>query len=169
MSDTSPAPTSDLRARAAVAAEARLRGHLARFLDGPDVAIVPTALRGETSHGAYARMSPAQRAAVILPVLIEQQLPFVEKEDKRRAAATARAERRAATRAAAATTISAAPTKAPATNVPLAKVTVPAPPSTGRYFVSCATGCGRMLPTRSPRPVIRRCPAVCVPVKGKRS
>ncbi|AJW78736.1 hypothetical protein DZF92_04595 [Clavibacter michiganensis subsp. insidiosus] len=131
MSDTSPAPTSDLRARAAVAAEARLRGHLARFLDGPDVAIVPTALRGETSHGAYVRMSPAQRAAVILPVL---------------------------------------PTKAPATNVPRAKVTAPAvPPSTGRYFVSCATGCGRMLPTRGPRPVIRRCPAVCVPVKGKRS
>ncbi len=30
-----------------------------------------------------------------------------------------------------------------------------------RYFVSCARGCGRMLPVRSPRPVLKRCDKGC--------
>jgi hypothetical protein len=138
-------PTRPLAERAERAADRRLANQLLRIVDGPDEALVERRLLGRTALHAFVTMTPARRAQVIRPAVIEDEFARLQRHDEKQAAELAAAAARRA--------------------VPVRSDDAA---TASRYWVSCRRSCGAMVPTggRS-RPTLRAC-GTCVPAKAAR-
>lgn len=111
-----------------------------------DAAIVPIPLIAPYNRRNYLALKPDHRLATIRTNLTKQIT----------AAHTERHARRLA-KAKAPSPVAKTPAPAPAVAPAPAPAVAPAPAPASRYVVPCASGCGRFLPAKSPRPVLVRC------------
>ncbi|MDQ0743392.1 hypothetical protein QFZ62_000700 [Clavibacter sp. B3I6] len=144
-----PTELAAARGRAAVA----VNGHLVAFTADPPTGHpgnVPRGLLWGVTLSEYKALTPLGRAAAL-----RERVEIQEAErilERRRPA-----------------TLAPAP-KSPAVDEPPARATTtPAVVRGVRWFVSCARGCGTMVPTNGPRPVIRKCAGgSCIPKAAKK-
>jgi hypothetical protein len=151
--DLSPVEAKIARTRA----EAAIAGRLTRFTANAPAGMpgaVPRALLWGMTVSEFKMLTPLERAAALFErVEIQEAERLIDRRAPRVKAITVTP-----------------PAPAP---LPVPEAVAHAAPSRQalavRWFVSCARGCGTMIPTNGPRPVIRKCAGgSCLPKAAKK-
>lgn len=133
--------------------ETRFANFDARFVSSADaVRTIPQGLLKPLTRNAYGRLSVDERGAHLRAVLREQ---LTAKAIEHRASAETHRDSQARSHGDARS--SSAPTPSTSPSTPAVEISPSAPALAPRYLVSCAGGCGAMLPAPSTRPVLRFC------------